>query len=138
MNIDFSIVITTKNSIGVIERLVDILMDQEFNFSFEMIFMDNNSSDGTQEFLKKVSFKNKRIIHVPEGEFSHSGTRMKATELARGEYVVFFTDDIVPIGRNFLSHLTFAILSPKKHECLPQPFYRKSGLLEGKGIKRFL
>lgn len=106
MNIDFSIVITTKNSVGVIERLIDILLDQEFDSSFEFIFMDNNSQDGTVEFLEKVNFKNKRIIHVPEDDFSHSGTRMKAAELARGKYVLFFTDDIVPIGRHFLTHLT--------------------------------
>lgn len=110
MNIIFSIVITTKNSIGVIERLVDILLNQEFNFPFELIFMDNNSTDGTLEFLKEVNFKNKRIIHVPEGEFSHSGTRMNAAELARGKYVLFFTDDIVPIGKDFLSHLTQPVL----------------------------
>jgi rhamnosyltransferase len=112
-SIDFTIVITTKNSLGVIERLVGILKQQDFSRSYEYIFMDNDSTDGTVEYLKKNGFENQRIIHVPEGEFSHSRTRMDAAEIASGRYVVFFTDDIVPIGKQFLQVLTRPLLEKK-------------------------
>lgn len=102
---DLSIVVTTKNSLGVIERLVEILLAQDMDLSHEVIFMDNNSTDGTVAYLKKTGFARKQIVHVPEGEFSHSRTRMKAAELARGKTIVFFTDDIIPRGRDFLSNL---------------------------------
>ena len=109
----FSIVILTKDSIGVVNRLLDSLFDQEFCHPFELIFMDNNSKDGTIDYLKQINFKDKRIVHIPEGEFSHSGTRMKAAQIARGEYIIFFTDDIIPIGRHFLTELTRPVMEKK-------------------------
>jgi hypothetical protein len=67
--------------------------------------------DGTVEYLEGVPIAVKRIVNVPKGEFSHSGTRMRAAELATGRVMVFFVDDIVPIGRHFLRDLTAPVLS---------------------------
>lgn len=103
---DFSIVITTRNSMGVIQRLVEILQAQDFKYSHEVIFMDNSSTDGTVEYLENAGFKYQRIINIPEGRFSHSRTRIEAAEQAAGRWIVFFTDDIVPMGRGFLKELT--------------------------------
>ena len=52
----FSIVILSKNSIGVIENLVDKLLEQDFDYQYEVIFMDNSSGDGTVDYLKQTSF----------------------------------------------------------------------------------
>ena len=106
-----SIVILTRNSMGMVQRLVTAIQDQDFPHPFELIFMENNSSDGTLEYLQSLPFLRKRIIPVKEGEFSHSGTRMQAAREAQGKFVVFFTDDIVPIGRDFLAQLTEPVLA---------------------------
>lgn len=101
-----SIVILTNDSLGVVNRLIETLAVQEFPFPCEYIFMDNASRDGTVDYLNAVPFPQKRILHVPTGEFSHSRTRMRAAEEARGEWMVFFTDDILPVGTSFLKNLT--------------------------------
>jgi len=106
-----SIVILTKNSMSVIGRLMNALQSQEFSHPLEYIFMDNASTDGTPDFLKGLELKRKRVVHVPEGEFSHSLTRMQGAELAQGEIVVFFTDDIIPLGNEFLTQLVAPVLS---------------------------
>jgi rhamnosyltransferase len=108
MEIMFSVVILTKNSKDVVDALVNALQSQKFAFPLEIIFMDNNSTDGTLEYLQSLQEKmsDVRIIHVPENEFSHSRTRMQASHLAKGKYMVFFTDDMLPIGANFLADLT--------------------------------
>ncbi len=108
MEIMFSIVILTKNSLNVVPDLIDILFSQKFPFTYEIIFMDNNSTDGTVEYLQSLKQKKSEVevVHVPEGEFSHSGTRMQAVRMARGRSIVFFTDDVVPIGSDFLDRLT--------------------------------
>jgi rhamnosyltransferase len=105
-----SIVILTRNSSGVVQRLVTAIQDQDFQHPYELIFMDNHSSDGTLEYLQSIPFLRKRIIPVPEGKFSHSGTRMQAAREAQGKIVVFFTDDVIPIGRDFLAKLTAPVL----------------------------
>ncbi len=112
-NIMFSMVILTKNSIGVIENLVNALLEQEFDYEYEVIFMDNSSTDGTVDYLRSTTFKHKKIFHVPEGEFSHSGTRMRGMAEAVGKHMIFFTDDIIPIGKNFLAELTKPVLEGK-------------------------
>lgn len=113
MSVKFSIVILTKNSMGVIQRLVDSLLSQEFEHTYEVIFMDNASTDGTVDYLNQTPFTHKQVIHVPEGEFSHSGTRMRGAEAGSGDYVVFFTDDIIPIGTTFLKDLTAPLVERK-------------------------
>ncbi|HEX7503241.1 MAG TPA: glycosyltransferase, partial [Acidobacteriota bacterium] len=74
-------------------------------------FMENNSSDGTLEYLQAIHDLPARIIPVGEGMFSHSGTRMQAARAAAGRTLVFFTDDVVPIGRDFLQKLTAPVLT---------------------------
>ena len=101
MTTEISIVILTRNSLGVVERLIEAIRAQEFNLPFELLFMENNSSDGTLEYLNAIRDMPVRIIPVGEGKFSHSGTRMEAARLAAGRAVVFFTDDVVPIGQRF-------------------------------------
>ncbi len=105
-----SIVILTCNSLGVVERLVAALRAQDSAPPHEILFMDNASSDGTREYLGSLSDLPARIIDVEKGKFSHSLTRMEAARAARGRAVVFFTDDIVPIGRDFLARLTAPVL----------------------------
>jgi rhamnosyltransferase len=105
-----SIIILTRNSLDVIKSLLAAIQDQDFQHPYELIFMENNSSDGTLEYLQGFPCLHKRIIPVAEGQFSHSGTRMQAAREAQGKAVVFFTDDIVPIGRDFLAKLTAPVL----------------------------
>jgi glycosyltransferase involved in cell wall biosynthesis len=106
-----SIVVLTRNSLGVVERLVRAIQEQDFDLPCEIIFMENNSSDGTLAYLESLPLPRKRIITVAAGKFSHSGTRMKAARAARGKALVFFTDDIVPIGTDFLARLTAPVLA---------------------------
>ncbi len=112
-NILFSIVILSKNSMGVIENLVNAILRQDFPYEYEVIFMDNSSTDGTVDYLQSTPFKHKKILHVAEGEFSHSGTRMRGAQEGVGQYVMFFTDDIIPIGDFFLLELAKPLLEGK-------------------------
>jgi rhamnosyltransferase len=111
METALSIIILTRNSLGVVQRLVEAIRAQEFPLPFELIFMENNSSDGTREYLQAIRDMRARIIPVGEGAFSHSGTRMEAARVAAGRTLVFFTDDVVPIGRDFLQKLTAPVLA---------------------------
>lgn len=113
MAVTFSIVVLTKNSMGIINRLVDRILEQQFEHEYEVVFMDNSSTDDTVEYLKSTPFKHKKILNVPIGEFSHSGTRMRGAEAAEGKYCIFFTDDIIPIGNDFLTELTRPVLENK-------------------------
>lgn len=100
-----SIVVLTNHSLGIVNRLIDRLLPQISPERHELVFLDNNSSDGTVEYLRKIPFPNKKILTVEPGTFSHSGTRMWGADHCTGDIVVFFTDDIIPFTENFLEEL---------------------------------
>ncbi len=138
MKYKLTIVILTHNSAGIVNNLVDALLIQDFKDPYEVIFMDNSSTDDTVKYLEATPFKNKTILNVPRGEFSHSGTRMKATLLAEGELMVFFTDDIIPLGKSFLSNLVKPVMDgavsasygvfqidPEKHDPIDAYMHNK-------------
>jgi rhamnosyltransferase len=106
MEVLVSIVVPTRNSLPLIRRLVDAILNQNVPFRFELVFMENSSDDGTVEYLHAIPHPDKRIITIAKGQFSHSGTRMLAAEAAAGQIMVYFTDDAVPIGQQFLANLT--------------------------------
>jgi len=110
---DFTLIIPVRNSLPVLPRLIEALRMQDLSGRIEWIFTDNASTDGTRAYLEGLPLENVRILDVPEGTFSHSGTRMRAAEEARAPIVVFLTDDVVPAGADFLRELTRPVLEGK-------------------------
>jgi len=58
-----SIIIPVKNRTKTIADAVNSALKQKTNFSFNVIAVDNHSTDGTSEILKSIS-KSKQLIHL--------------------------------------------------------------------------
>lgn len=64
--VEASVIIPVKNRIKTINDAVQSVLKQKTTFSFNLITVDNHSTDGTTEFLKKYA-ESEQIIHiVPE------------------------------------------------------------------------
>lgn len=72
-NIDFknhnfeyetSIIIPVKNRVKTIEDALQSGLNQKTDFKFNIIVIDNHSTDGTTELVQNFSAKDKRIIHI--------------------------------------------------------------------------
>ena len=48
----FSVVIPTFNRLGILNRAIDSVLDQSYG-NFELIIVDNGSTDNTGEWLKR-------------------------------------------------------------------------------------
>jgi len=59
-----SIIIPVKNRKDTIGDAVESALQQETTFPFNVIVVDNHSTDGTTAVLAKLSHKNSRIIHM--------------------------------------------------------------------------
>jgi len=59
-----SIIIPVKNRIKTIGDAVESALKQKTNFSFNIIVIDNHSTDGTTELLKILSEKHKQLVHI--------------------------------------------------------------------------
>ena len=61
----FSIILPVLNEVGNIERLIEKIINIfENTYEFEIIVVDDNSSDGTSEVLQSLVNKNKNIKHI--------------------------------------------------------------------------
>lgn len=59
-----SIIIPVKNRVKTIEDALHSALNQKTGFKFNVIVIDNHSTDGTTETLKTFVGKDKRIIHI--------------------------------------------------------------------------
>jgi rhamnosyltransferase len=97
-----SIVILTKNGREYIRDVLDKVTKQRLDYDFEVIVIDSGSLDGTLDILKDYPI---RLYKIQPVDFSHSKTRNFGVSLALGEYIVFLSQDAVPISEAWLGNL---------------------------------
>lgn len=93
-----TVAICTYNNAPRLPRLISELRNQECPVQFEILVVDNNSSDGTQMVLEKLKNQNgpplRCVVEVNQGI---SFARNRAIEESLGsEYLFFIDDDELP------------------------------------------
>ncbi len=66
--VEASVVIPVRNRIKTIKDAVQSVLQQKANFSFNLIVVDNHSTDGTTEILAEFAKAGELIHIVPEGK----------------------------------------------------------------------
>ncbi len=67
--VECSVIIPVRNRVKTIGDAVNSVLDQKTEFPFNIVVVDNHSSDGTTGVLEKLVRKDNRIIHlIPERE----------------------------------------------------------------------
>ena len=62
--VEASVIIPVRNRIKTVEDAVRSVFMQKTNFKFNLIVVDNHSTDGTTELLKKLAAEDSRLVHV--------------------------------------------------------------------------
>jgi hypothetical protein len=62
--VEASVVIPVRNREKTIEDAVCSVLQQETSFSFNLIVVDNHSSDGTTAILQRIAAEDPRLIHL--------------------------------------------------------------------------
>jgi rhamnosyltransferase len=81
-----------------------------FEPRFEIIAIDSDSRDRTRELLAEAGA---RILRIAHSEFRHGPTRNRAAAEARGDILVFLSQDVVPRDEHFLARLVAAFDDPR-------------------------
>lgn len=89
-----SILVTTYNFEKYLGQAIESLLNQRGGFDYEVIVIDDCSTDRTEEVMKKFSDKRLRFIKNEKNRGA-VWTANAAFELARGEYIARFDGDDV-------------------------------------------
>ena len=100
-----SIVVLTYNNLELNKECIQSVLQKTAYPNYELIILDNQSTDGTIEYLKelqKEDYPTVRIIFNDENS-GFAGGNNKAIEVSEGEYVVLLNNDTV-VTRGWLSN----------------------------------
>lgn len=87
---DISIIIVNYNTLHVLQPCIDSIVEHTKDIDYEIIVVDNGSTDGSVEALSK----DRRVTFVPTGENLGFGkANNRGLELAHGDYVFFLNSD---------------------------------------------
>lgn len=111
-----SVVIPVFNRIRTVRDAVESALSQECGFPFNVIVVDNHSTDGTTELLEEMAAKDERLVHVVpvKHDLGIGGCWNLALhhELC-GEYAVQLDSDDVYSGPDTLSKIVAAFREQK-------------------------
>ncbi|OQX54719.1 MAG: hypothetical protein B5M53_05570 [Candidatus Cloacimonas sp. 4484_209] len=86
-----SVIIPTYNRAHLIRRAIQSVLNQTYQ-DFEIIIVDDGSTDDTEEVVK--SFKNERIRYIrQEKNEGAAAARNTGIKMAKGEYIAFQDSD---------------------------------------------
>jgi len=106
--IEASIIIPVKNRAKTIKDAVRSALAQKTDFNYNIIVVDNHSSDGTTEILKSLAIKNDKIIHhIPQSdELGIGGCWNKAIDHPKcGGFSVQLDSDDIYLDENTLQKI---------------------------------
>ena len=97
-----SIIVPTRNRARLLQGCVERLLAQENAPPYEVIVVDNGSTDATPELLERLSAASERLRVVREERPGISHARNAGVARAQGE-LVFFTDDDVLVPNRWVA-----------------------------------
>ncbi len=87
-----SIIMGTHNSLEVLQRGIESVLKQTPP-GYELIVVDNASTDGTGVYLASLDYPHLKVIHNDENK-SYSVFNNQGQQLATRDYVLYLNDDI--------------------------------------------
>lgn len=106
MALDASVVIPTYNKKNVLELTLTSLGNQMSSEHFEVVVVDDGSTDGTHELFSEVSTHLPfRLVYVNQENRGRSAARNAGILKAEGETIIFIDDDQIVPPHFIESHL---------------------------------
>lgn len=99
---DVSIVIRTKNEARYIGQTLEAISEQDFKGNYEIIIVDSESADGTQNIAKRHGVN---LIVIPQKDFSYGRSLNLGARQSRGRFIVNLSAHALPVDNQWLGNL---------------------------------
>ncbi len=91
---DCSVIIPVYNGLDYTRNCIEALLVDENETSFELIVVDNGSTDGVSEYLKQL--KDRILLLSPGRNLGFAAANNLAARNARGKYILLLNNDTMP------------------------------------------
>jgi len=87
-----------------LDEVLKAVFSQKVDFDYEVLIYDTSSTDSTPKIIQKYANKHKNLRHktIKKEDFGHGRTRNAAAHDAKGEIVVYLTQDATPAHNRWL------------------------------------
>jgi rhamnosyltransferase len=126
-----SVLIPVKDGGEDLRRCLAGIAAQRSEQDVEVVVVDSGSADGSVELARSTGA---RVCEIPPSEFNHGATRNLAAELARGDVLVFTSQDAFASGEGWLAALTAPLA---EDDSLAGTYGRQIAHLEATPPERF-
>lgn len=107
---DISVVIPTVNREKILRRVIEGLIKQTYPAGrFEVVIVDDNSTDGTQDTVKELRqiHNNIRYIKQLPGKKGPAAANNLGIRNAAGDFILFINDDVIPDMHILEEHMKY-------------------------------
>jgi len=109
-----TVIIPTYNKKNLLSKTLDYLEGQSLSKElYEVIIVNDGSSDGTDEFMKKYTAQNNSVKYYEKSHRGPGDTRNFGVRHAKGDIVVFTDDDCI-IPRTWLERIYESFLKNRE------------------------
>jgi rhamnosyltransferase len=114
-----SVVIPVKNGGADLVRCLEAIARQRVDDEVEVVVVDSGSRDGSTARAESLGG---RVHSIPPGEFHHGRTRNLGAGLARGDVLVFTSQDAYAASDSWLADLTSSL---RNHDAVAGVYGRQ-------------
>jgi rhamnosyltransferase len=105
-----SVIIPVKDGGDDLRRCLDSIAAQQVAETVELLVVDSGSRDGSRELAQS---RGAQVVEVGASEFLHGATRNIAAEQAKGEVLVFTSQDAYAADEHWLAQIAGAVRNDK-------------------------
>jgi len=119
-----SVIITTCNRKDFVLEAVDSVLTQSYK-DFELIVVDDGSTDNTEESLKKFG---DQLLYAYQANQGVSAARNCGLEHARGEFIAFLDSDDLWLPKKLQIQIAFMEKRPDAQICYTDEIWIRRGV----------
>lgn len=131
-NYKLSIIIVSFNTRETTRNCLTSIYNSNFDFPYEIIVIDNNSHDGSQEMIKKDFPEIKLICNTENTLFAKANNQGAA--IAKGDYLLLLNSDTIVYDDNIEKLVTFFDTLPTDVICIGPKVLNKDKTIQSHGF----
>ncbi|MCD7854701.1 MAG: glycosyltransferase [Clostridiales bacterium] len=129
-----SVIIPSKDNFEVLKRCVLSIIQKTEYKEYEIIVVDNGSSEENKKAISKLCSENNIIYHYEKEDFNFSRMCNKGAELSKGDFLLFLNDDTEIIEVKWLERMAGQAAQPHTGAVGAKLLYPNSTLIQHDGV----